>query len=149
MAEHRKKLKRRSWHAVAAGVAAAAVLAGIDAVFLRQTGRPPILWDTWKVSIWLPLLAGAAAAKWAGGWQTPRRIILGVLTGLGVAIAYSGVNNVLAIASGAAHDVERAVWMAVWACFVFGLLATAAAIVTELRTREPAAKAAEPAGDHG
>jgi hypothetical protein len=137
LAEHRKKLPRRTWHCPIAVVAAAALLAGIDLLQWRRGGAAPILWDTWKLSIWAPLLAGAAAAAWAGGWATSRRIILGVSTGLAVALVYTGANNAIAAALGAPRDMAHSLWMALWACLIFTILAAIGAIVRELRAPEP------------
>ncbi len=137
LAEHRKKLPRRTWHCPVAVVVAAALLAGIDLLQWRLHGLAPILRDTWKLSIWVPLLAGAAAAAWAGGWATSRRIILGVVTGLAVAIVYSGANAALAAALGAPRDMAHSLWMTLWACLIFTILATVGAIVRELRAPEP------------
>ena len=137
LAEHRKKLPRRSWQCAAAVVVATIVLAAVDLLRWRWTGRAPILWDTWQLSIWAPLLAGAAAAAWAGGWAASRRVILGVFTGLTVALAYTGVNNALAVAIGTPRDASQTVWLAVWSAFIFTLLALLGAIVAELRAREP------------
>jgi len=147
LAEYRKKLPRRSWHCVAAVIVATVALAQFDLLQWRWTGRAPILWDTWKLSIWAPLLAGAAAVAWAGGWATSRRIILGVFTGLAVALAYTGVNNTLAVAIGTPRDAGQTIRMAVWATFIFTLLATLGAIVAELRSPEPDAEQAPSAPD--
>ncbi len=137
LAEHRKKLPRRSWQCVAAVLVATIALAAVDLLQWRWTGQLPVLWDTWMLSIWAPLLAGAAATAWAGGWATSRRIIFGVITGLVVAVSYTGVNNALAVATGTPRDANQAIWLAVWSAFIFTLLALLGAIVAELRAPEP------------
>lgn len=140
LAKHRKKLPRRSWHCVGAVIVGAIVLAQIDLLRWRWTGRVPILWDTWQVSMWVPLLAGAAAAVWAGGWSTSKRIILGLATGLALSLVYTGANNIMAGAIGTPRAAGYALWLGIWGVFIFTLLATLGAIIAEVRAPEPDAE---------
>ncbi len=139
LAEHRKKLPRRSWHCVGAVIVAAIVLAQIDLLGWQGTGRVPILRDTWQVSLWVPLLAGTAAAVWAGGWSTSKRIILGVFTGLVLSLVYTGTNNAMAGVIDTPRTADQAVWLGM-VTFIFTLLATLGAIIAELRAPEPNAE---------
>ena len=136
--EQRKNLPQRAWHGLACIGAAAAVLAAVDAAVWHLRGHVPTLGEAWWLTIWAPVLAGVAAAAWAGRMPRMKRLLLACLTGLGTALAYSLVNNLLVFLSGSLRPVGEAVKLMSWSAFVFVLAATAAAWVYETHAPAPA-----------
>ena len=135
--EARRSRPQRAWHGPACIGAAAAVLAIVDAAVWRVRGHVPTLGEAWWLTIWVPALAGVAAAAWAGGMPRIKRLLLACLTGLGTAVAYSLVNNLLAFLGGSLRPATEAIKLMSWSAFVFVLAAAVAAWVYETHAPAP------------
>ncbi len=136
-AERRAGLAPRRWHALICLVGAAGLLAAIDAAVWAARGVVPTWGDVWYLAIWPPLLAGAAAAIWAGGSSTPRRILLALLVGLNVALLHSLASTALAGLLGSGQAAGTSWLLMSWSVVRFPLLAALGAILVETHGPEP------------
>ncbi len=78
----------RRWHAPVVAAAALAALAGIEAAFARAAGAMPSFGRIWWAAVWVPVLAAAVTALWAGGLPTGKRIVLGMATAAAAGLVY-------------------------------------------------------------
>jgi hypothetical protein len=133
--------KRRSWHVPLCAVAGAGVLTGMDLAGVRMTGHVPSPLSLWYV-IWLPVvLAGAAAAAFAGGAPAGKRILFGCLCGILTGVLYGASHtgwsyHVVSAGSNAADIralLRHGVSVLAWAAFLFALGGTFGAAVVETR----------------
>jgi len=129
-AEARALTKARYWHAGVAAIAAAAALALVDFVYLRHFGELPGLRDIWLPALLAPLACGAAVTLGCRGAALAKRIITAAICGVSAAVLYT-------IASAILSDNSGIVASCIWRIFIFAVLSTVGAIVTELKLPEP------------
>jgi hypothetical protein len=129
-AEARALTKARYWHAGIAAIATAAALGLADSVYLRQVGELPGLSDIWALVVLAPLLCGAAVTLGCRGAALAKRIITAAICGVSAAVLYT-------IASAILSDNSGIVASCIWRIFIFAVLSTVGAIVTELKLPEP------------
>ena len=87
------------------------------------------------MTIFIGLVCGAAVTLGCGGAALARRIITAAVCGIAVGFSYTAVSAVLSYNGG-----FEAGWLAmacVWRVFVFTILATIGAILTELTLPDP------------
>ncbi len=84
-----KHLPRRVWHVPACAGVGVAVLVGLDMLYVAAGEVPPALRQIWYLAFWVPLVAAYVAARWAGGARASRRIVMGVLCGVGIGLGYA------------------------------------------------------------
>ncbi len=127
--------------------AAAATLILADTIYWALTMSLPTLRSLWFF-VWVPpLVAGMAAAAFARGASTGRRMVMGPLAGLGTAVVYAVSNTMLlAVLNGVSPttwDAWSALlksfgWTLMWAGFIFALVGVIGAFIAE--SREPRAR---------
>ncbi len=126
----RQRQPVRYWHITVCALAAAAVFALADWIWLSQRGSIPTLRSIWYATAILPALCGWAVTVFAGGMLLWKRFIsaaaAGVLAGLFYTIATALVINL----SGS-DVVMSARWP--FRLFFFAVFACLGAIITELR----------------
>jgi len=136
-AEAREGKPERCWHLPLCVAAGAAYLAAMDAAALAVQDVVPSLADVWYAAIWAPLLAGGAVAAWAGGAKTGKRVVMGVVAGLVLAVVYAGINFGLTHLSSWPRGLGDALSLLSWSAFVFVILATLGALIVETHAPEP------------
>ncbi|MHC4538449.1 MAG: hypothetical protein ACYS74_01545 [Planctomycetota bacterium] len=129
-AEARALMKPRYWHAGVSAIAVAGVLGLADFVYLRHFGELPGLRDIWLLAVFAPLACGAAVTLGCRGAALAKRIITAAICGVSTAALYTAGSAMLADNSGIVAD-------CVWRIFIFAVLSTVGAIVTELKLPEP------------
>ena len=135
-AQLRARFKPRSWHVPLCALAATAIMAFADHTYLQRSGALPELKNIWYLVIVVPLLTGMAVTLFAGGKVLGRRImqaaICGVLTGVACATAH-------ALIAAGNPDVQTTsfVSLLMWRVFLFAILTTAGAILTEINLPTP------------
>jgi len=125
-AEMRASMKPRYWHVGLCAVAAAGIFGLADFIYLKNFGELPTLGDIWPLAILAPLLCGAAVTLGCGGASLGRRIAAAVLCGVLTGALYAVTSMILS------HNSEI-VAGCVWRIFVFAILSTIGAIITELK----------------
>lgn len=133
---HREQQAVRLWHVPAAAILAAVCFIPAHWGYHIKTGIVPIEENFWFVRplfclvFFVPLAAGWAVTRWAGGLGRGKRILAAAGAGLTAALVYSL----------AAFGMERTWEMEavqvfvpmIWRCFIMALFATVGAIVTEI-----------------
>jgi hypothetical protein len=127
----------RYWHLPVCLAGGAACLAALDAAVLALRGFVPALGEVWYAAVWVPLLAGAAAALGGGGAQTGRRVLFALATGVALAAAYAGGNYALTHLAGAPRAAGEALSLLSWSVFVFAILAAVGGAVAETHAPAP------------
>lgn len=115
-------------------VAAAAIFGIADFAYLRSVGKLPGLKDIWWLAILVPLLCGAAVTLGCGGAALGKRIVAAAVCGVLIGAFYTAVSAILSHSSGIATG--NIATDCVWRVFVFAVLSTVGAVVTELKLDE-------------
>jgi len=134
-AQWRAGLKPRYWHTSLCAIGAAVIFGIVDFLYIRSRQMSPGLQDIWWLSISAPLAAGALVTLWAAGAAFFRRIIAAAVCGATSGALYTAIS----VASGYALGIGdgRILISLIWRVFVFTILSTVGAIITELKLPEP------------
>jgi hypothetical protein len=137
-AQIRASMKPRYWHAGWYALAAALIFRIADLTYLRSTGELPGLKNIWWLVVTVPLLCGMGITLGCRGAAFWKRIVTAVICGVVVGALYTMFSAILSHSSGtAAYNPTAA---CVWRMFVFAVLSTIGAVVTELKLPEPDSK---------
>ena len=140
-AEKRAGEPKKSWTTPLLALAAAVVLGGLGAGFAAIAGGWPSFSRIWGLTVWVPVLAGAAIARAASGFQMGARVLRG-MTGGAVLGAFAGLaSHIAALAPffGAAASAENvppllaAAKSGVTLMLLFGVLGLGGALFAETR----------------
>lgn len=139
--EFRTPLATRNWQV--APVAITGVVLFAAAIYLCHSvwDAVPTMWNIWPLAIAIPVTMGACVTIFAGGAKFPRRVILAAICGIAVGAIYPVVEIFVRIQ---AAGESIAGWDAVafyldgkgWSVFIFAMLATLGAILTEINLPE-------------
>ncbi len=137
-AQIRASIKPRYWHVGLYTLAAASIFGIADFAYLKNTGELPGLKNIWWLVVTAPLLCGIEITLGCRGAALWKRIIAAVFCGIAVGVIYTIFSVILSRNSGiATYNFTAA---CVWRAFIFAVLSTIGAIVTELELPEPASK---------
>jgi hypothetical protein len=120
---------------------AAGALVLIDTVYWALTFDTPTMKSLWYVIALPALLGGMAAAYWARGASTPRRVLMGPIVGASAGVLYAISNTVINHVIGnpevgaLAGTADWFVKTGLWSVFLFSLVGVIGAFITE--SREP------------
>jgi hypothetical protein len=128
-AEARSLKKPRYWHAGMCAVGTAGILGLADFIYLRNIGEMPGLRDIWWLVIPSTLICGAAVTLGCGGATFGKRFTAAAACGALAGVIYAAVSAILS------HNSEI-VASCVWRMFIFAILLTIGAIITELKLPE-------------
>ena len=137
ISELRSSLKKRLWHIPFCGLLPAILFGLAEVIYFDKTGDLPRLRNIWYLVIILPYLAGAGTTLFAGGTLRLKRIVSATISGVLTGVFYAIITIFTARSEGlefAAGDVIS--WFA-WRIFSFSIIATVAAIITELKLGDP------------
>ena len=137
----REALAVRLWHLPAAALAGAAILAAAHWGYYTGTSNPPCQDNLWFIRplfcliFFVPLAAGWAATRFAGGLPRGKRILSAMGTGFAMALLYS----LAAVGLERAWPVEEPNIIAplIWRCFILTLFCAVGALLTELSLPDP------------
>ena len=118
-------------------VLAGALIFGIvDFAYLKHVGRLPGLVDIWWLAVLVPLFCGAGVTLGCGGSALWRRIVAAAVCGILLAAVYTAVSAGL----GQVYSVpvDRIAVRFMWRGFIFTILSTIGALLTELWLPEAA-----------
>jgi len=140
--ELRAHLKPRSWPAPFLALAGAGLLISMHFVYSKILGRTAGFGGVWWLAIWVPFLAGVFTSLWAGGMRVGKRIFQGTLAGGGAGLLYGLLFSLgprffpfldPAAAGAGAATVLTYIKLPIQYALLFGLLATAGAVIAETR----------------
>jgi Na+/proline symporter len=131
-------MKPRYWHIGLYALAAALIFGIADFTYLKSTGELPGLKNIWWLVVTAPLLCGTGITLGCRGAALWKRIIAAVFCGIAVGIIYTIFSVILSRDSGIAAGNPAVICM--WRMFVFAVLSTIGAVVTELELPEPGSK---------
>jgi hypothetical protein len=120
---------------------AAGALVLIDTVYWALSFDMPTMKSLWYVIALPALLGGMAAAHWARGASTPRRVLMGPIVGACAGLLYAISNTVINHVIGnpeVATFGPAAEWFVkagLWSVFIFSLVGVVGAFIVE--SREP------------
>ncbi|UCE99655.1 MAG: hypothetical protein JSV82_00895, partial [Planctomycetota bacterium] len=134
-AQLRVSLKSRYWHVGLCAIAAVVVLGIVDIPHIRNAGQLPALKDIWWLIVLTPLVCGAVVTLGCGGAVLWKRIVTAAVCGCLVGLLYTAFSVILSYTSGIA--ISNLATACVWRIFVFAIISTIAAIITELKLPEP------------
>ena len=135
IAQIRSSLKPRYWHVPVYMIAAALLLNIADLLYFEYTGIIPLFKDTWWLSVILMYISGIGVTLGCRGASLPRRILLSSMCGVFTGIFYSA-GSVLFIQANQISSAEILV-DCFWRVFIYTLVVTASAIITEIRIQDP------------
>jgi len=134
-AEIRSAYPVRYWHAVGCVIAAVAAFAVAYNVYLDEDWKLPQLRAIWWLVILAPVLCGAAVTLGAGGAVLWRRIVTATISGAAIGIFATIAAAMLS--RGNEIVISDMVMRCAMHTFVSTLLATIAAIITEMMLPDP------------
>ena len=119
----------RYWHVILCAVAAAGILGLADFVYLRNFGEAPSLGDIWWLVILAPLVCGSMVTLGCGGATLGKRTAAAAACGVLIGVLYTAVSAILS------HN-STIVASCVWRIFIFTILSTVGAVLTEITLPE-------------
>jgi hypothetical protein len=130
----------RWWAIPFAGLIGAAFVALVDLLFVRSSGRVPVLKDVWWAVFLAPVGAGFLASLWSRRKGMGKRAAAGITAGALIGLTYGLINAYVAplfpglagTAGTAAAEGSPALGV-LWKTFIFALLAIPGAFLAETR----------------
>jgi hypothetical protein len=133
-AEIRAAMQPRYWHVALYAVLGTGIFTIADLNYLDNFGRLPSLRDIWWLTVLVPLLCGAWVTLGAGGTVLWKRIVAAAICGAVAGLLYTAASAVLVYAS--QTEGQGIAIICVWRVFIFAILSTIGAIITELNLPE-------------
>ena len=134
-AQIRAAMKPRYWHIVLCAAVMSGAFGLVDFAYLKNIDVLPKLLDIWPLVTVLPLVCGAAITLGCAGAALGRRIAAAAGGGVEAAFLYTAASAVLS--SGTAITSGQVITALVWRLFIFAVLSTIGAVITELKLPDP------------
>ncbi len=134
--ERRSLLAPRYWHAAALAVGAAGVFGAVDLSHVANNRSLPELGDIVPLVLLLPLICGWGTTIGAAGASMGRRILAASLCGVGMGLLYTAASGFAGSSAGVPIEGALLLSSAVWRMFLFSIIATIGAVVTEVALGE-------------
>ena len=127
-AELRASLKPRYWHVGLCAIGVAGLFSFAEFLYLENVGAPPGSNILWWLAVLVPqvLICGAVVTLGCGGATLAKRIVAAAVCSVLIAVLYTAVSAILSYNGGIVAS-------CVWRVFIFAILSTIGAIVTELK----------------
>ncbi len=116
-------------------VIAAFSLGSVDYNYLNNVGNLPGLKDIWWLAGLVPLVCGATVTFGCGGAVLWKRIVAAAACGAVLGLLYTAMSAILGHAG--LFTIGEIITVCAWRIFVFAVLATIGAILTELKLPGP------------
>jgi hypothetical protein len=114
-------------------VVAAFSLASVDYNYFNNAGDLPGLRDIWYFAALVPLACGAMVTLGCGGAKLWKRIVSATICGIALGLLYTVISALL-VKKMPIDDIAAG---CIWPIFVFAIVSTIGAIITELKLPEP------------
>jgi len=127
-AELRASPKPRYWHVGLCAIGVAGLFSFAEFLYLENAGAPPDSNILWWLAVLVPqvLICGAVVTLGCGGATLAKRIVAAAVCGVLIGVLYTAVSAILSYNGGIVAS-------CVWRVFIFAILSTIGAIVTELK----------------
>ena len=135
-AQIRAAIQPRYWHVLLCAAAAAGIFGFADFAYLSNHGNLPGLKDTWWLVLLVPLVCGAVVTLGCGGATLWKRIAAATVCGIAAGVFSTAVAATFNLGE-PVIGVGLLAKSCVWRAFVFAVLSTIGAVVTELKLPEP------------
>jgi len=131
-AQVRALLKPRYWHIGLCAIGVAALSAFARWIYLENVPEPPSINILWWLAVLVSqvLVCGAVVTLGGGGAAFGKRITAAAVCGALIGVLYTAVSAMLSHTGGIVAS-------CVWRIFIFAVLSTIGAIITELKMPEP------------
>ena len=106
-----------------------------DFAYIRNFGQQPKMMDIWWLVALVPLVCGATVTFGCGGAVLWKRIVAAAACGTVLGLLYTAMSAILGHAG--LFTIGEIITVCAWRIFVFAVLATIGAILTELKLPEP------------
>ena len=134
-AQMRASMEPRYWHVGLCAIAAMIAFSIADFAYIRIAGHQPTLMDIWWLAVLVPLVCGATVTFGCGGAVLWKRIVAAAACGAVLGLLYTAMSAILGHAG--LFTIGEIITVCAWRIFVFAVLATIGAILTELKLPEP------------
>ncbi|MHC4293513.1 MAG: hypothetical protein ACYSTX_04395, partial [Planctomycetota bacterium] len=131
----RAKMKPRYWHMTLCAFVPAVILITAESYYLNNLSRQPGLKDIWWLLFLMPFIAGIAATLYCRGAALWQRIAVASVCGCTAGVLYTSLSIKLIHSKGLEINGLMKYWALV--IFIFALLPTIGAIITELKLPDP------------
>lgn len=137
----RSGLEPRYWHLPLCVLSGIVLLAFLDVIYFNLQGSVPRFGEIWWAAIWIPGFVAAASSVWARGARLSNRFIMGLISGVVIAVFYAAMSELegafLVQEGSEALQVlpflgEMAV-KALWRAFLFSIVAIIGVFIAETR----------------
>ncbi|MCP4259548.1 MAG: YrzE family protein [Planctomycetes bacterium] len=125
-AELRASLKPRYWHVGLSAIGIVAIFALAEFLYIKNTGISPVYNKLWWLAVLVPLICGAIVTLGCGGAALGKRLVAAAVCGVLIGVLSATVSAILSYNSGF-------VVSCVWRVFIFAIMSTIGAIITELK----------------
>ncbi len=134
-AKWRANLIPRYWHIGVCAIVAAGIFGVTDFIYFKNVSRLPSLKEIWWLTVLVPLVCGVIVTLYAGGAALWKRIVGAAVCGGIAGILYTAISAILGFDGPIAFGIIFA--NCLWRVFIFALLSTIGAILTELKLTDP------------
>jgi hypothetical protein len=137
-AQERACIQPRYRHLVLCAIGGAGIFSIADHAYLKEAGVLPELGEIWALVALVPLLCGALTTLGAGGARLWKRVVGAAICGCAVALLSIAISVCIGYGGVIGFD-EFAIGFA-WRAFVFMIVTSLGAMITELQLPEPYVK---------
>ena len=106
-----------------------------DFIFLNNIEKLPDLKDIWWIVLVVPFTCGTVVTLGCGGASLGKRIVTAAICGIFMGFIYTIISAILAHNNSIVPD--NIFVRCVWRVFIFAILSTIGAVVTELMLSDP------------
>jgi hypothetical protein len=129
-AQVRTQMKPRYWHVGLCAIGIVVLFALAEFLYIENVGVPPDYNKLWWLAVLIPLICGAIVTLGCGGAALTKRLAAAALCGVLIGVISTAISTILSYNGGF-------VATCVWRVFIFAIVSTIGAIITELKLPDP------------
>jgi hypothetical protein len=125
-AEVRARLRSRYWHIALCAIGIVAIFALAEFLYIENVGAPPDYSKLWWLAVIVPLICGVIVTLGCGGAALIKRFASAAICGVLIGVLSTLVSAILSNNTGFVAS-------CIWRVFIFAIVSTIGAIITELK----------------
>jgi hypothetical protein len=125
-AQVRIQMKPRYWHVGLCAIGVVTIFALAEFLYIKNAGVPPDYNKLWWLAVLVPLICGAIVTLGCGGAALTKRLTAAAVCGVLIGVLSTAFSVILSYNSGIVAS-------CVWRVFIFAIVSTIGAIITELK----------------